>query len=94
VPVHALLHGGWLLRGIFTGAFYALPLFFAGVIFSTSLGEAANIESAFAANLTGAGLGGMLESLSFLTGLRAIVLVAVGLYLASALAWRKEGRKQ
>jgi hypothetical protein len=89
VPVQELMVGGWVLRGVLTGLFYSLPLFFAGVIFASSLNRVAAIEAAFAANMLGAALGGMMENLSYLTGLRAVVLVAILLYAASALAYSR-----
>ena len=89
VPVDRLLVGGWIFRGIVAGAFYSLPLFFAGVIFARSISRVASVEAAFAANMFGAALGGMLESSSYLLGLRAVVFIAIGLYAASAFFLRR-----
>jgi hypothetical protein len=88
VPVHELMIGKYLLRGLLAGAFYSLPLFFAGVIFASSIRRVLGIEAAFASNMLGACIGGMLESTSFVFGLKSVVLVAVFLYAASALALR------
>jgi SAM-dependent methyltransferase len=92
VPIQSLLVGPYLLRGLLAGAFYCLPLFFAGVIFANSIRSVAGVEAAFAANMLGAAIGGMLDNISFITGLRTVVLVAIVLYLASALAWKKMPR--
>jgi len=89
LPVHSLLFGGYLARGIFSGAFYSLPLFFAGVVFASSLKRVAGIDAAFASNMLGAAIGGMLESVSFIFGLKMVVLLAMALYVASALALRR-----
>ena len=89
VPAERLLLGNYLVRGLLVGAFYSLPLFFAGVIFASSLQKVKGIEEAFAANLLGAALGGMLDSASFLFGLQAVIVIALFLYLASALALRR-----
>jgi len=89
IPIHHLLIGGYLVRGLLAGAFYSLPLFFAGVIFSTSIKKVAGMETAFASNMVGAAIGGMLESASYVFGLRAVVLIAILLYLLSALALRR-----
>jgi len=89
VPVHNLLVSGYLVRGFISGAFYSLPLFFAGVIFACSIRRVAGIETAFASNMIGAAIGGMLENTSFIFGLKAVVLIAIFLYLASALALRR-----
>lgn len=89
LPVSHLLVGGYLLRGLLAGGFYALPMFFAGVIFAASFKKTAGVEAAFAANLLGSALGGMLESAAFLFGLKFVVLIATVLYAGSALALRR-----
>jgi len=86
VPVDKLFLGSYLTRGILVGAFYSLPLFFAGVIFASSIRRVRGVEAAFAANMLGATIGGMVESVSYLYGLRAVVLIALFLYAASAWA--------
>lgn len=86
LPVDSLLVGNYLTRGLLAGAFYSLPLFFAGVIFARSLERVAGVEAAFTANMLGATLGGMLESASYWFGLKFVVLIAVLLYAASAVA--------
>jgi hypothetical protein len=85
VPVDRFLVGSYWTRGILVGAFYSLPLFFAGVVFASSIRKVQGMENAFAANMLGAALGGMLEVASFLYGLKSVVLIALILYVASAL---------
>jgi len=89
IPVNSLIFGSYLARGIVAGAFYSLPLFFAGVIFASSIKKVKDIDAAFASNMMGAALGGMLESASYLTGLKAVLLIAMLLYAASWLALRR-----
>jgi SAM-dependent methyltransferase len=89
IPVHSLILGSYLVRGILAGTFYSLPMFFAGVVFATSIKKVAGVEAAFAANMLGSAIGGMLESASFVTGIRAVVLIAIFLYLCSALTLKK-----
>jgi hypothetical protein len=84
LPVDKLIVGNYLTRGFIAGAFYSLPMFFAGVIFARSLDLTRGVEEAFAANMIGSTVGGMLESASFLFGLRAVILIAMVLYLLSA----------
>jgi len=62
-----------------------LPIFFAGIIFSASFARAQNRSNAFASNLYGAMIGGMMESLSFILGIKALLLIAAGLYFMSFL---------
>jgi hypothetical protein len=64
-------------------------VFFAGVIFSSELRSRADVVAALGCNLCGAVLGGLLENLSMLVGLRAVVLFALALYLASLQAGRR-----
>ena len=58
-----------------------LPVGFAGVIFITSFQRTREPALAFGSNLLGAAVGGLLESLSFLTGIRALLWLAAALYL-------------
>jgi len=65
------------------------PVFFAGLIFIRSFAACADRSRALGSNLIGALVGGLLESVSFLTGLRALVGL-VGLLYAVAL-WLRPG---
>jgi hypothetical protein len=90
IPVQSFFFlPGYFARGLLVGAFYSLPLFFAGVIFARSIKKVAGVDAAFASNMLGSAVGGMLESASFLFGIKAVVLIAVLLYLASAATLRK-----
>jgi spermidine synthase len=68
-------------------AFLTAPVFFSGLVFIRSFGACAEKSRALGSNLFGALVGGLLESLSFLTGIRALILL-VGLFYAFALARR------
>lgn len=62
-----------------------IPLFFAGIIFSSLIGEAKiNISTAFAYNLMGALFGGVMEYNSMYFGFAFLYLLALGFY---TLAW-------
>jgi multisubunit Na+/H+ antiporter MnhF subunit len=63
--------------------FYALPLWFAGLIFACSFRSAQAPMRALGSNLLGSLLGGFLELLSFVIGLSGLLYVAAGLYLLS-----------
>lgn len=65
-----------------------LPIFFAGLIFSTRFRAAQNASWALGINLVGAVLGGFLEYGAMMVGGRALLLVAAAAYLASYLAAR------
>ena len=72
-----------LERGLIGGLIYALPIAFAGLIFSSLLRRSKDPAAALGANLLGAVLGGVLEYSSMVVGLRAMALLALSFYLAS-----------
>jgi SAM-dependent methyltransferase len=64
---------------------YALPIFFAALIFGRSFDACAAPDDALRSNLLGAICGGLLESLSFILGMSALMYVIIALYGLSAL---------
>jgi hypothetical protein len=72
-----------LERALVGGIAFAIPIFFAGVIFSSELRARADATAALGCNLCGAVVGGLLENLSMLVGLKAVVLLALVFYLGS-----------
>ncbi len=68
-------------------AFLTAPVFFAGLIFIRSFAACADKSRALGSNLIGALVGGLLESLSFVTGVRALILL-VGLFYLIAILRR------
>jgi len=77
------------MRGILGGLTHALPIGFAGVIVSILLARSSDPTYALGSNLLGAVLGGCLEYLSMVVGLRALVLLALMLYLLAALSYMR-----
>jgi len=80
---------GLIAAGVFT-----VPVFFAGLLFSK---EFASIDSpglALGANVLGAVFGGLLENISLVVGMRALLLLAVLIYsfAGSALLIRRHSR--
>ncbi len=69
---------------IAASGFLTAPVFFAGLIFIRSFAVASDKSQALGSNLIGAQIGGLLESVSFMTGIRALV-VLVGVFYAIAL---------
>lgn len=84
VPQQMLLGHSPILRGLVAGIFQAAPVFFAGIIFATSFRTATDIPSAFASNLLGAVFGGLLESVSYVTGIAELGWIVMALY---GLSW-------
>ena len=74
-----------LSRGIAGGTLYALPVAFAGVIFSGFLRESTQPAAALGSNLLGAVVGGTIEYTSMAIGLRSLTLLALVFYLISYL---------
>ena len=60
-----------------------LPIFFAGLIFSTTFRQTSNPSSFFGANLIGAMIGGFCEYLSMVMGNKDLMFLVIGAYLVS-----------
>ncbi|HUJ11026.1 MAG TPA: hypothetical protein VL171_13460 [Verrucomicrobiae bacterium] len=71
------------IKLIAASAFLTAPVFFAGLIFIQSFAVSGDKARALGSNLIGALVGGLLESLSFVTGIRALILF-VGLFYCAA----------
>jgi SAM-dependent methyltransferase len=86
----ATSHGQWafgppLMQLALSCFVLTIPLFFAGIIFSSLIDEAEiNISTAFAYNLMGALFGGVMEYNSMYFGFAFLYLLALGFY---SLAW-------
>jgi SAM-dependent methyltransferase len=89
VPMQSLFFPNPWVKGLAALGVLCLPVYFAGIIFARSFAEVAFNSEALGSNLLGAVVGGVLESISFWTGLRALLLVSVLLYLFSAIALRR-----
>jgi len=73
----------YYLRAALSGIFLNMPVFFAGVIFIQSFKSSSDKSLALGSNLLGACMGGLLESLSFITGIRALLLFVLAFYILS-----------
>jgi hypothetical protein len=73
------------LRYVVAGALAFSPVFIANVVFSRSFRDSEEADVAFASNLLGIMAGGTLEYFALLWGYRALLLVALALYLAAAI---------
>jgi SAM-dependent methyltransferase len=97
----ATSHGQWtfgppLMQLALSCVVLTVPLFFAGIIFSSLIGEARiNISTAFAYNLMGALFGGVMEYNSMYFGFAFLYLLALGFYsLAWAFSWKSGALKR
>jgi len=71
--------------GILLSLAYSFPVFFAGVLFAEAFRRCERKSSAFGANIVGAVAGGLAQNVSFVVGLKALLLLAVAFYAAAAL---------
>lgn len=70
-----------------------VPVFFAGIIFSESFRRRGGSSDVFGANMLGAVAGGLTQNLSFILGMKALLLIAAVIYGgAAALHFAKRGR--
>ncbi len=82
-PAH-LLGFGYPISGWVGALLNALPVFFAGLLFSRLLSRSANPTRSLGLNLVGAIFGGCLEYLNMAFGLRFISMMAFAIYAIAA----------
>lgn len=71
------------LKSVIVGLITTLPLFFSGIIFIRSFSIEAHKDQALGANLVGSLFGGLMQSLTFIIGVKALLLVVAGFYLCA-----------
>ena len=91
VPPSALTALPVVTRGVLGGLVNGLPVAFAGVIVSILLARSRNAAASLGSNLLGSVVGGCLEYLSMVAGLRALALLALALYLGALLVALRRG---
>jgi spermidine synthase len=89
VPMERLFLASWVARALLATLVLCSPVFFAGIVFVSSFAKARFEGNALGSNLFGSLAGGLLESLSMWFGLKALTVLAAGIYLGSAVALRK-----
>ena len=89
VPQDALLSLSWGLRLPAAIALAFAPIFCANLLFAERFKDVGVSTVAFAANLLGAMLGGILEYAALIVGYRALLVVTAGLY-ACAFAFGRD----
>jgi SAM-dependent methyltransferase len=82
-PETLLFDPPWLRYAVAATVAFA-PVFLANLVFSYSFRDTNTADMAFASNLLGAMVGGMLEYLALITGYSFLLVIVAGLY---ALAW-------
>jgi spermidine synthase len=69
------------LKATIVGALTSLPMLFSGMVFIRSFALARDKSNALGANLIGALVGALLQSITFITGIKALLIVVAGFYL-------------
>jgi spermidine synthase len=72
--------GSAALVGCFAAVVFAIPVFFAGLLFASEFRSSGSPAAALGANMLGAVVGGLLENLSLIIGMKALLIVAALLY--------------
>lgn len=93
IPLDIFNSFGFWGKTLLASLFLNLPIFFAGIIFILSFQETPAKDLALGSNLIGAAFGGLLESFSFITGIKALLLMVLVLYGLSYLFLFKGRRK-
>jgi len=92
-PLQSLTALGMWVGGGIASALSAVPIFFAGLIFSTSFKSEDKPSAGLAFNILGAVVGGLLEYVATYTGIRSLLLVAAVLYGISLFIWNMGNKK-
>jgi spermidine synthase len=73
------------VKAALVGGLTSLPILFSGVIFARSFTTVTRKDQALGANLIGALIGGLLQSITFIVGIQALLLIVGALYFAALL---------
>lgn len=87
IPWEQLRFGARSL-GILLTVAYCFPVFFAGIIFTDSFRSSPDKSKAFGTNIAGSVAGGLAQNVSFVIGLKALLLLAAIFYFAAAVLSR------
>jgi spermidine synthase len=71
----------YLIKASIVGSVTTLPMLFSGIIFIRSFTLVAEKDKALGANLFGALTGAMLQSITFITGIKALLLIVLLFYV-------------
>ena len=86
LPPSALLFDPAWLRYLAAAVIAFAPVFFANLVFTASFRDTRTADMAFASNLIGAMVGGVLEYAALVTGYQALLIIVAALYAGAYLA--------
>jgi hypothetical protein len=73
----------YFAKAVVVGSLTSLPMLFSGIVFVRSFAVTVDKGNALGANLFGALVGALLQSITFIVGIKALLLVVAGFYLLS-----------
>jgi SAM-dependent methyltransferase len=79
--------GSAAMVGTLAALIFAIPVFFAGLLFASEFRSAESPAAALGANMLGAVVGGLLENLSLIVGMKALLVIAALLYSLAAVGF-------
>jgi hypothetical protein len=88
VPFSELTQLSPVVRGLIGGAVTALPVLFSSLIFAKMFQQTSDAAKALGSNILGGLFGGALEAFSIFFGIKAMALLAIGVYGAAAFSYR------
>jgi len=86
LPPSVLLFDPAWLRYLAAAVIAFAPVFFANLVFTASFKDTKTADMAFASNLIGAMVGGVLEYAALVTGYQALLIVVAAIYAAAYIA--------
>jgi hypothetical protein len=72
-------------KALLVGSLTSLPMLFSGIVFTRAFAAAPRKDTALGANLLGALVGGVLQTVTFITGIKFLLLLVAALYTAAVL---------
>jgi spermidine synthase len=72
-------------KALVVGGLTALPMLFSGMVFVRSFAAIERKDEALGANLVGSLVGALLQSITFISGIKMLLLIVAGLYFLSLL---------
>ncbi|HEY3312528.1 MAG TPA: hypothetical protein VGK00_12885 [Anaerolineales bacterium] len=71
------------VKSIIVGGLTTFPMLFSGIIFIQSFANIEAKDEALGANMVGSLVGALIQSITFITGIKALLLIVAGFYLLS-----------
>jgi len=81
-------------KALIVGGLTTLPMLFSGIVFIRSFAVVVGKDEALGANLVGALVGALLQSVTFVTGIKSLLLIVAGFYFLSLLTRPGEAEQE